>query len=58
MHDLYKKIEDMRADVNQLEDKLKWFAHGIEQEPKKLISEAVLRLSEVRDLLYKCEDAF
>ena len=58
MYDLYKQIEDIRADVNQLEDKMKGFAHGVSGEPRKLISEAVIRLSEVRDLLYKCEEGF
>ena len=58
MQDLYKQVEELRADVNQLEDKIKGFAHGVNGEPRKCLSEAVFRLSEVRDLLYKCEDSF
>jgi hypothetical protein len=58
MYDINKKTEELRVDVNQLEDKLKELAGDLMGEPKDALSEAVVRLSQVRDLLYKCEDVF
>ena len=58
MYDINQKTEELRVDVNQLEDKLKELAHDLAGEPKNALSEAVVRLSQVRDLLYKCEDVF
>ena len=58
MYDINQKTEELRVDVNQLEDKLKELAGDLIGEPKDALSEAVVRLSQVRDLLYKCEDVF
>ena len=58
MYDINKKTEELRADLNQLEDKLKELAGDLMGEPKDALSEAFVRLSQVRDLLYKCEDVF
>ena len=52
MYDIHKKTEELRVDVNQLEDKLKELAGDLMGEPKDALSEAVVRLSQVRDVLF------
>lgn len=58
MYDIHGKTESIRMDINTLEDKIKELAGDLIGEPKAALSEAVIKLSEVRDLLYKCEDVF